>query len=452
MMHIVFAAALALLPAKDVGAPGAQILIERHGKIREEDYGVRSLASGLPVDSHTRFEIGSITKQFTAAAILQLKEQGKLSLSDPLGKYIPQYAAGRDITIQQLLWMVSGIPDYVQTKAFNALIVQRNGAMVMDEPRTLQRVLSFIGAKPLDFTPGSRWEYSSTNYFFLGEIVEQVSGMPYESYIRTHIFAPAKMTDSAFMTDEPALSDMATGYALSDSTHKPIPTGAILGAGGDGAIVSTASDLGRWDDALFGGKIITKSDLALMTAPGPVPAGPGAHYGFGWLIHRFYDIERMDHNGETLGFTASNQMYPSLDARVIVLTNAAYAHTSALAGDALLQQFPQVKAAYLRPAPGENPSVTSTARELWNEVVTGSFKPSAFTPKFYAFLTAHRGDAKKWFGNLPPPSAFIYKGTVPVHTGIIGYKYRLIFPNGDIGGLEFSLTNDHLVGGMGFDP
>lgn len=451
MIHVIFAAALTLLPAKDIRAPGAQVLIEDHGKTYEEDYGVRNLLSRLPVDSHTRFEIGSITKQFTAAAILQLREQGKLSLSDPLGKYIPQYGPGRDVTIEQLLRQVSGIPDYVGTKGFNALVVQRSGETVMSQPITFERVLAFIAGKPLDFKPGTRWEYSSTNYFFLGKIVEQVSGMPYESYIRTHIFAPDHMTDSTFMDDERNLSDLATGYAISETTRRKVPAGPILGAGGDGAIVSTARDVERWDDALFDGKIITKADLALMTEPGPLPAGPDAHYAFGWMIDRFDGIERMDHNGGTLGFTSSNQIYPTMGVRVIVLTNASYVKTSSLGALALTERYPQVEAAYNRPVPGESPAVASTVRDLWSQLISGSLERSMYELRLYKFLTAHRGDPKKWFGSLGPPTAYIYKGTIRLHTkGVIGYKYRLLFAHGGQGGIEFALDTQHRVAGVLF--
>jgi D-alanyl-D-alanine carboxypeptidase len=170
--------------------PGGQILLVDHGRIvYEKNFGVRDLQTKQPVDEHTRFEIGSITKQFAAAAILQLQESGKLSLDDPLGKYVPQYATGKHVTIKQLLWQVSGIPDYTGEDAYWKHLAESNGRVSFPKPLDLPKVLALVGNHPLRFKPGTKWEYSNTNYYLLGAVVEGVSGLSWEEYVRRNIYA-----------------------------------------------------------------------------------------------------------------------------------------------------------------------------------------------------------------------------------------------------------------------
>ncbi len=303
-------------------APGAAILIVDHGRVvYSENYGVRDLASKEPVDDHTRFEIGSITKQIVAASILQLKERGKLSLSDRLGYYLPQYTAGKNVTLEQMLQQVSGIPNYSSARGFDQSI-----------PGTPNGVLDILEGLPLDFDQGSSWEYSNSNYYLLSMIVSQVSGMPWQQYVLKHIFAPAGMSDSSFARDEASIADMAVGYTRAGrGSWKLVKAESMNGwAGGAGDIVSTTRDLAKWDAALFSGKIVDAADLKLMTSPGPFPAWGGG-YGFGWAIDSHDGFSRFWHPGETNGFVAANMVYPTLDEDVIVLCNASFIDSQKLA-------------------------------------------------------------------------------------------------------------------------
>ncbi|HEY9181519.1 MAG TPA: serine hydrolase domain-containing protein, partial [Candidatus Baltobacteraceae bacterium] len=149
--------------------PAAQVAVVRNGRLIEDGaFGLANLDRKVAATPQTQFEIGSVTKQFTAAAILQLKEQGKLRLSDPLGKYVPEYARGKAITIEQLLWQVSGVPNYTDVNHF----VHIAGTT----PGSLDAALALIAKKPLHFKPGTRWEYSNTNYLLLGGVVARASG------------------------------------------------------------------------------------------------------------------------------------------------------------------------------------------------------------------------------------------------------------------------------------
>ncbi len=222
-------------------APGASIAIVQGGAIvYTRGYGLRDVANALPADADTRYEIGSITKQFTAAAILQLKEAGKIDLDATVATYLPPVAHAKEITIRQLLTHTSGLDDYVSDPNFETLAAT---------PATFDQVMSRISERPLDFTPGARFGYSSTNYLILGRIVELVSRQSWEAYVQQHLFAPAGMTDSATMAQEPQLAGMARGYVYAQgrtAESKRIDESWGSSAGG---IVSTADDLQKWGAA-----------------------------------------------------------------------------------------------------------------------------------------------------------------------------------------------------------
>jgi CubicO group peptidase (beta-lactamase class C family) len=430
----------------DENAPGAQVLVLDHGRVvYEHDFGVRDLTMRRPVDAHTRFEIGSITKQFTAAAILQLSEQGKLSLSDPLEKYVPQYRLGRRITIQQLLWQVSGIPDYTDGPAFRKLIVRRGYRAVFSKPVDLNVVLSLITGQRLHFQPGSAWEYSNTNYFLLGEVVAAASGIPWERYVRTHLFEPARMHESSFSSDEAQIADMATGYALARVTFKPIPTGPDCGVG-DGAIVSTARDLAKWNAALFGGTIVSPRSLALMTAPGPHPSGPQEGYGFGLVIGTYDGVRRVAHNGRTLGFTSMNQVYPFLSQEVIVLATGGDADAGDIADIAFDQHNAGLAARANVGANGADPAITAVVNRLWSGMASGHVDQTLLSPSMGRFMAGPAGRATP-FAHYGAVSRWIYRGRTGTPRGPL-YRYRLLFVNGLALDLNVIVTAQHKVAGL----
>lgn len=414
-----------------MGFPGMDVVITRNGAIvSNTSYGVRNVKSGTPVDAHTRFEIGSITKQFTAAAILQLAERGKLSLDDKLQKYIPQYLVGKDITLRQMLLQVSGIPSYTDSKQFEALVVNRNGTLVLARPGNLQAVLALIADKPLDFTPGSKWKYSNSNYYLLGHVVEVASGLPWDRYIARKIFASAGMTESSFMEDEANLPDMATGYARDKKSL--VPTGTFSGwAGGAGAIVSTGNDMAKWDLALLDDRIVSDADRRLMMTGGDSPAMSGAHYGFGWIVDTYDGQPRIWHNGGTLGFSASNQYYPTRNEIIIVLANSIAGSADDVADAAFDALHPDLAAEKAKAAQNEDPSVTARVKAFFAQIVGGNVDRSQLTDFANKTFTSQLlAQAKATFSDLGEPKSWIYKGKIHADYGMTTYKYYVTFANG----------------------
>ncbi len=317
---------------------GATIAIARGGAVVfTRSYGMRDLARSLPADARTRYEIGSITKQFTAAAVLQLKEAGKIDLDATVATYLPSMSHAREITVRQLLTHTSGLEDYVDDPNFETLA---------GTPATFDQLMSRV--PDLGFAPGSQFGYSSTNYLVLGKIVEVVSGQSWESYVRDHLFAAAGMTDSATMAQEGELADMARGYVVAQGharESKPIDESWGSSAGG---IVSTAGDLQKWGDALSSGRIVSTADYQLLSSPARLANGSNLQYGFGMKVDRFDGQPRVWHDGNTNGFDGSDQYFPAQDVRIIVLTNTVDGGSDKIAQTVYDDLFPAIAAAALR--------------------------------------------------------------------------------------------------------
>ncbi|HVA33533.1 MAG TPA: serine hydrolase domain-containing protein [Candidatus Baltobacteraceae bacterium] len=402
---------------------GAQVGVAVNGKlVANAGYGFEDVGTHAPVTPATHFEIGSTTKQFTAAAILQLREAGKLRLDDPLGKYVPDYPLGKSITIEQLLWQVSGIPDYLNDVPHIERIAIANPAGGLDA------VLGAIKGRPLYFAPGTQWRYSNTNYVLLGAIVDRVSHMPWEEYVRRNVFTRAGMTQSAFIGDEARLAHMASGYGVDERGNPKraltIPEGW---AGAAGAIVSTAGDMAKWDDAFFSGKIVDAADVRLATTAHVLPSGASTGYGFGWFVDTLDGQKRIWHGGETLGFDALNEYFPQLGEAEIILTNAA--NESALPDAAVFESLhPQIASAVSHSASGEDPKVTALAKQWWHRLQTGDIDRSQLTPQWAVHYTPqHVEQIKAELAARGEPLSWIYRGETGLPDGLTQYSYRVTF-------------------------
>ncbi len=419
--------------------PGAQVLVSHNGHIvLDRGFGVQSLTGKQPVDVDTRFEIGSITKQFTAAAILQLVEQHRLSLDDSLGKFVHDYPAGANVTLRQLLWQVTGIPNYTAVRGFEAYSTTHAGG--------IEGVLDLVRAKPLEFTPGTKWMYSNTNYALLGQVVAVASGESWEAYIREHIFKPVGMTHSTFIVDERGLSDFATGYSRvhgARASSRPMGNWAL----GAGSIVSTAEDLAKWDDAFFGGHVIAPADVKLATTPGHLANGSPTSYGFGWEIDAHDGQPCIEHNGGTFGFASVNQNFPGLNERIIVLVNDAGAGPTAIATAAFHALNPKIVSTADTPVAGEDSAITELAKQWWTALTSGKVDRSRLTPEMSKALTpAVLSASGAQLQALGEPVRWIYRGEQEA-SGTTVYRYRVSFSSGTVLNVIMALApGDKLAG------
>jgi CubicO group peptidase (beta-lactamase class C family) len=292
------------------------VLIARHGRIiLSKGYDWADVAHRVPNTPHSRFRIGSITKQFTALAILQLQDQGRLHVHDHLASYLsPCPAAWRPITLHQLLTHTSGIPDYTTFPSFPSL---------MTRTLTPEQLIAVFRDKPLAFPPGSRWRYSNSGYVLLGAIVERVTGLSYAAFLQQHIVTPLHLTNTGYDANHSALPGHATGYA---TWERPAAYIDLSVAFANGCLYSTTEDLYRWDRALRSGHpaLVSARALRQMFTPyAPTdPADPQAvAYGYGWFIGYEGAHREIEHTGDINGFISANQLYPDDDLTIIYLSN-----------------------------------------------------------------------------------------------------------------------------------
>jgi D-alanyl-D-alanine carboxypeptidase len=298
----------------DTGVPSASIAVVQGGKlIYSQAYGKGRLQPELDASPAMRYSIGSISKQFTAAALLLLQEQGKLSLDDKVSKYLPQLTRANEVTLRMLLSHTSGYQDYWPEDYVMPPMLQ---------PISSDEILKMWAQKPLDFDPGTRWQYSNTNYVIAGRIVEQVSGMPIMEFLKQHIFVPLQMS-SVYNTDEARLtSSDANGYyrhALGPLRPAPKEGRGWMFAAGE--LAMTAHDLGLWDVSLIHKSILKPESYAQMFTDVKLTDGKGSGYGLGVQVEEQQGHSLIEHTGEASGFVSDNIVLPENGVAVAVLTN-----------------------------------------------------------------------------------------------------------------------------------
>lgn len=257
----------------------------------------------------TVYEIGSVTKQFTAAAVMMFAEKGKLSVKDKVSKYFPDYIHGGDITVENLLNMTSGIPDYLNAQ----LYLCETGEADPKKKFTIEKLLSIIGGLDLEFEPGTQFSYSNTNFYLLGNIVEQLSGMKYEDFIQKEIFNPLSMTSaSCKLTDA-----TAKGYLKSGEEGLRVDSSYF---GPAGEITASAEDIFKWQCAFISGKVVNQATVEKILH------NSGIGYGYGWFLSDDYYY----HTGNTEAFYAIDLIGRNDDIRVVALSNVDDNSTSEL--------------------------------------------------------------------------------------------------------------------------
>jgi CubicO group peptidase (beta-lactamase class C family) len=294
----------AYVPARFMGS----VLVAQDGKVLlDKGYGFANLEWDVPNTPTTKFRLGSITKQFTAASILLLEERGKLKVEDPVKKYMPDAPAAWDkITIFHVLTHTSGIPSLTSFPDFEA-----HEAQAM----TPEKLVEWFRDKPLEFEPGTKWNYSNSGYILLGYLIEKISGQSYSEFVQQNIFTPLGMKDSGYDSNSAIIAHRAAGYT-------PGKSGAVNAGFVDmsipfsaGALYSTTEDLLRWEQGLFGGKVLTAASLAKMTTPFK------QDYAFGLGVSTQNGHKMIAHDGGIQGFNTALAYYPDDKLVVAVLAN-----------------------------------------------------------------------------------------------------------------------------------
>lgn len=294
--------------------PGAAVAVARDGKIAfSKGYGRAKLEGDPPASPATVYRIGSITKQFTAAAVLLLRDEGKLALDDPLSKFLPDFPHGADVTVRHLLTHTSGIRSFTSLKEYRA---------GMAEDRTSDEMIRLFRDQPMDFPPGEKFLYNNSGFFLLGVIIEKASGMDYAGFLKKRLFAPAGMESTWVDAPKLEVARRAVGCKKAGKDWKEADPISMTQPGGAGAMISTVEDLLKWDAALHGGMLLKRESVAEMTAPAKLKDGKATRYGFGLFLEGQGAARVIGHGGGINGFVSYLGRFPGRGLSVAVLVNA----------------------------------------------------------------------------------------------------------------------------------
>jgi CubicO group peptidase (beta-lactamase class C family) len=313
----------------NTGDFSGSVLVARNGAVvLDKSYGLADRQKNIPITPQTKFPIGSITKQFTAMAVLMLQEQGKLNVQDGICNYLEKCPeAWKPVTIHQLLTHTSGIPDPLE--AF--------WTQDISSPAPLEQMIADAAAKPLEFQPGAKFSYNNTGYDLLGKIIENVSSQTYGIFLQEHIFQPLSMSNTSF---DPNQHDLAIGYK--DQTGKIANPFNLWVAFSAGALYSTVEDLYLWDQALYTEKLAPQKDLDTMFTPyTSLPDTGGMGYGYGWTIGTDHQHRFVGHEGLAYGYRSLILRYPDDHVTIIILSNQENVDPSIIASSIANKLFGQ---------------------------------------------------------------------------------------------------------------
>jgi CubicO group peptidase (beta-lactamase class C family) len=319
----------ALMAAVGSTTPGAAVLVVKDGRpVFERGYGVANVRTLYKIDEHTNFRLASVSKQFTAMAIMLLVHDGKLRYDQSLTDIFPDFPAyGKTITVRQLLNHTSGLLDYED------LMAQQNGDTPDDRISQIHDagVLALLErVSTTKFPAGTKWEYSNSGYCVLAMVVERISGKPFGQFLNERIFAPLQMTHTlAYEKGKNEVPNRAYGHTPQGHGWRETDQSSTSATLGDGGLYSSLADLVRWDDAfehhtLLGEKEMQPALTAVQPSGGRAQeSGHPVSYGFGWFLDPYHGHPRMWHYGETVGFRTSIQRFPADHLTVFVLSNRA---------------------------------------------------------------------------------------------------------------------------------
>ena len=306
--------AIAVQALEDVPLAGLSIAIARGGEIiHAKGYGYANLEHKVPATPETVYRIGSVGKQFTAAAILQLVEQGKLSLDDNLHEFLPDYpTGGRRVTIRQLLNHTSGIHSVSSIKEAMA-----NRCLDV----TQQQMIGWMSQTPFDFEPGERFMYNNSGFWLSGVIIEHLSGRSYPDFVQAKLFEPLGLDDTYYESYSRLIPNRAQGYTLDEGRLVNAELNSPTRPYAAGAIMTTVLDLIEWQRAFLSGRVVTPASVETMTTPGRLNSGKVFPYGLGLWLMEFDGHRTIQHGGGIIGFRTFLSHYPDDEVIIALITN-----------------------------------------------------------------------------------------------------------------------------------
>lgn len=419
--------------------PGLTIAILHNGSVvYAKGFGYMNVEDAVPARADTSYPIGSNTKQFTAAAILILQDEGKLNVDDRLSKYLPEIPHANQVTLRNLLTHSAGYAEYTEIGSFDE---------IGNRPTTLAALVNTVDHRPLAFTPGTNREYSNTGFDLLSMVIERVSGMSYGDFVDRHIFKPLGMTSTFGRTWDDTRPNVATeyqSYALGPWEHAEHLDYTWFG--GAGWIVSNAADLAKWNVALSGGKLLSKRSQTEMLTPHRIGKNdPFPDYGFGIEVSRLPNGHIMvSHGGNTSGAATQDARFPDDHLGIVVLANSgAFSYNTTVS--ALYRVLVPSAAVKPSPHPGStpgkaakpqaNPAMVAAAQRWLDDAVSGNVNMAQLRPDFRAHMIPEHRAALKALAALgkrtyalittdrrPPTTAYIFMVKTAKKTLLYAYS------------------------------
>jgi CubicO group peptidase (beta-lactamase class C family) len=304
---------LILKKFSDKNGPGGTFMVAHQGKaVYQKAFGKANLELGVDMTPENVFQLGSMTKQFTAIAVLILEEQGKLNIDDPISKYIPDYPGGNKITLHHLLTHTSGIKDFTKIKSLPD---------IAQKEMTPKMMVDFFKNEPVDFAPGEKFEYNNSGYVLLGYIIEQVSKETYEDFVKKNIFDKAGMDQSRYASDRQVVAKRAYGYHKKayGYVNKTIIDFSVPFS--SGSLMSTTADMLKWQNTLNRNLLLGKAETSKAFRKYKLNSGEEFSYGYGWHIKDVNGTPSREHGGSIFGFKTMGVYIPEKDIYVVGFSN-----------------------------------------------------------------------------------------------------------------------------------
>lgn len=420
--------------------PGMAVAVIQGEKVvKAAGYGFANLELKVPVTADTVFQLGSVGKQFTAGAVMLLVQDGKIRLEEPVGRYLDFAPEGwKEVTVRHLLTHTSGIPDYT-------------GLVDLRVDAAAEQTAKKITDKPLHFAPGTKWQYSNSNYLLLGVLIEKASGEFYGDILKERIFTPLDMMTARINSESDLIPNRAAGYEfragqLRNQTYMP----PLVNTYADGSVIMSVRDMAKWDRALYTEKPFPKSVRDQMWTPARLTDGTATTYGYGWQLGERNGHRSVGHSGAWQGFTATILRYPDDRLSVIVLTNRAGANPGTIALKVAEMYLPALtpKEASL-PAP--EPEVIELVRTVLKEVADSKLGQERFTPEMWEAL---KGAESGSIAGMVRALGAVQEITIlekKEQNGERIYRMRVAFARAKIG-ILMTLTKDDKISGMLLSP
>ena len=426
---------------RNLHIPGVSLAVVRGGRIvKAKGYGLANIEAKSPAAPDSVYEIGSLTKQFTAAAIMLLVEDGKISLDDPVTKYLAGAPERWNrITVRHLLNHTSGIqnhvavPDYIDI--FKISITSKNFPSRDD-------LLQEFYKLPSEFEPGATWSYDNTGYYLLGVIVEKASGKDFWQFLDERIFKPLGMRSTRSSDTRLIVSNRAAGYVWANGEFENRPVLPPFVGFSAGSLISTVEDLAKWDAALDTEKVLKKSSLAQMWTPTKTNSGETASfdYGFGWFIENYRGRRDIHHSGGTPGFSSVMHRFVDDKLTVIILTNHADRMIDQMAFEIAGRYVPALN----RPEgkTDADPSTTKRLKELMSNLLKGEWKPDDFTVPMQIHLNTATGKSLwQWYAYQGALESFAFSDREDAPDGLSVIRYKTVL-GGNPYRFSFRITKD----------